>query len=71
MCQKTVFNPNLDIRGDPERLLFIRNCPPCDVIVIPDDQGFVYIYKVTESELTFYDMIKHNSSKEPYLDTVF
>lgn len=46
-------------------MLFFRNCPPCDVIVVPDDEGYVYIYKITEEKIEFYDMIKQNSGKNP------
>jgi hypothetical protein len=55
----------LDIRGEPERMLFFRNCPPYDVIVVPDDEGFIYIYRVTNESITFFDMIKENSGKNP------
>lgn len=48
-------------------MLFFRNCPPCDVVVIPDDEGYVYIYKVTESNIEFFDMLKGNSSKKSKL----
>jgi len=54
---------NVEIRGEPERMLFFRNCPPNDVIVVSDDKGYVYIFKLDLNRLSFFDLIKLNSGK--------
>ena len=44
-------------------MLFFRNCPPNDVIVVSDDKGYVYIFKLDLNRLSFFDLIKLNSGK--------
>ena len=48
-------------------MLFFRNCPPNDVIVVSDDAGYVYIFKLEENRLAFFDMIRLNCGEDPLL----
>lgn len=52
----------LEIKGKVINLSYFRNYPPGNMLTVIDDLGYVYLYRATESEFLFMEILKHPSS---------